>query len=207
MGHRFRAVNLLAAIPLLSLIGLFGASPVSAAPVAPTTATVTFLKTVDNSAGGSAVPGDFHMTLSLAENNGGNQYYSGHSGDTVAVLPGTYDLTEISLPGYTSINGGGCYNTDTQANTGHIVTFSAGENWICGFTNTYMPTATVTPTNVPTGAPTRKPAPSPSSMPDTATGGSGGSGGSVWLFVWIGLILLFVAGGGSLWRARRFVRL
>jgi adhesin HecA-like repeat protein len=109
--------------------------------VPPANANVTFLKTVDNSAGGSASAGDFKLTLTNNDPSGPS--YSGYSGDVNGVLPGTYTLTEASLPGYTSIYGGGCYNNDTQANSGAVVTFAAGENWVCGFTNTYVP-ATVT---------------------------------------------------------------
>ena len=134
--------------------------------VAPATATVTFLKEVDNSAGGSASPGDFAMTLT-----GDQTYDDNHSGDTINVVPGTYTLTETSLPGYISVYGGGCYNTDTQANTGDVVTFGAGESWVCGFANTYVPGSTPTPTPTPTAKPSVTP-------PPTTTGAVPPTGGS-----------------------------
>src|SRR5476651_818500 len=71
-----------------------------------------------DAAGGTATAGDFKMTLT------GPQTYTGYNGDSFAVVPGTYTLTEDQLPGYTSIYGGGCF-TDTT-NTADVVTIAAG---------------------------------------------------------------------------------
>jgi hypothetical protein len=107
-------------------------------------ATIHLLKEVDNSAGGSAVPGDFQITLS------GDQTYSGYNGDTLSVVPGTYSLTEAQLPNYVSEFGGGCYQNGVQPLVAAAdpaapsFTFGAGEEWTCGFTNTYVPPQQVT---------------------------------------------------------------
>ena len=139
-------------------------------PVAP--GTVNLLKVVD---GGSALPSDFDIGLNPGFGEVGltlgGPY---HSGDSVAVIPGTYLLFE-------SYDGGGYYEESiTCTNPDHAtvsevpapgslvndqiglnVTVAAGEVWNCTITNTNVPpaTATPTPTPTPTATPTEPSAP------------------------------------------------
>ena len=101
-----------------------------------TPAQITFLKQFSTNAQGNALPTDFPMALT------GNVTYPGQSGDTVAVTPGTYTLSEEQQPYYVAASGG-CTETGVTApndgTNGLTYTFDPGTNWTCGFTNTWEP--------------------------------------------------------------------
>jgi hypothetical protein len=161
-------------VPSASPTPVPSASPTPVPSASP--ATLTFLKEVDNSAGGTAVPGDFLMHLT--SNADSSFAYAGYNGDFFSVVPGTYTLTEDQLPGYTSIYGGGCFTDAT--NSGPVVTISAGESWTCGFTNTFVgESPSPSPSTTPSPAPSASPSPSApvwsplSIVPECPNGGGG----------------------------------
>ncbi|MFM2105748.1 MAG: hypothetical protein RL338_780, partial [Chloroflexota bacterium] len=98
-------------------------------------ATLTLVKLVDNSAGGSATAGDWILGAD------GPTPIAGISGaDTVtdaSVSEGTYALSESGGPGdYT----GGTW-TCTNGESGDVVFVASGEDVTCTITNTYVPAA------------------------------------------------------------------
>ena len=174
---------------------------------------VHFLKEVE---GGTAQPTDFVMHLT------GESSFQGVNGDTIQIPAGTYVLSEDQLPNYFSEFGGGCYQNvvpeglaaaaQAEPVPDPSVTFQAGEEWTCGFRNTFVePTATPTtpvesetipPTDPPTASPSASSSPSGSVLSETGTpditppptdaiGPTGSSAGDGWrLILLVGAALM-----------------
>ena len=174
---------------------------------------VHFLKEVE---GGTAQPTDFVMHLT------GESSFQGVNGDTIQIPAGTYVLSEDQLPNYFSEFGGGCYQNvvpeglaaaaQAEPVPDPSVTFQAGEEWTCGFRNTFVePTATPTtpvesetipPTDPPTASPSASSLPSGSVLSETGTpditppptdaiGPTGSSAGDGWrLILLVGAALM-----------------
>lgn len=90
-------------------------------PPVPTTGSITVVKVVDNTAGGTLTPGDFPLFLD------GNPVTNGVAS---SVSPGTYAVTETNATDYVA-----SYSADCS--TGSI-TVAAGESKTCTITNTYV---------------------------------------------------------------------
>ena len=84
--------------------------------------TLTVVKVVDNSAGGSATTSDFTLFIDGATTT---------SGVAVQVATGTYTVSENSLPNYVASFSGDC-------DGGGSVTVGDGEQAVCTITNTYV---------------------------------------------------------------------
>jgi len=181
---------------------------------------VHFLKEVE---GGTAQPTDFVMHLT------GESSFSGVSGDTVEIPAGTYVLSEDQLPNYFSEFGGGCYQNvapeslrvaaQVEPVADPSVTFNAGEEWTCGFRNTFVePTTSPTdpvqsesispsPTSTPSGSVLNETGTPQITPPPTDTVGSTGTtpgeGWRLLLLVGAGMTAAFLAVTPSKRRARR----
>jgi hypothetical protein len=181
---------------------------------------VHFLKEVE---GGTAQPTDFVMHLT------GESSFQGVSGDTIEIPAGTYVLSEDQLPNYFSEFGGGCYQNIAPeslvaAAQGEPVadpsmTFNAGEEWTCGFRNTFAePTTSPTdPVQSETVPPSATSTPSGSVLNETgkpqitppatdtvgSTGTTAGDGWRLLLLVGAGLTAALLAVTPSKRRARR----
>ncbi|MDX1994971.1 MAG: putative Ig domain-containing protein, partial [bacterium] len=83
--------------------------------------TLTVVKVVDNTAGGTAQVSDFPLFVN------GNRVTSGQA---VSYLPGSYTVTETSLPNYTARFSESCPNGQ--------ITLNPGQNAVCTLTNTYV---------------------------------------------------------------------
>ncbi|MEO8555791.1 MAG: hypothetical protein ABI474_03885, partial [Actinomycetota bacterium] len=119
-------------------------------PVTPTTATLSLVKVVDNTLGGSAVASAWTLTAT------GLTSFSGLGSASSAVLPGTYTLSESGSPTSYSTTGWSC---TPVANSGATVMLVAGQSTTCTIINTFVVTPTVvTPTvlgGVVTAAPVK----------------------------------------------------
>ncbi|MDO8556868.1 MAG: hypothetical protein Q7R98_00160 [Candidatus Jorgensenbacteria bacterium] len=119
--------------------------------IASTLATLHVIKAVVNTGGGTALPANFslHVTLSGgAEVSGSPQAGTDDPGTSYSLSAGTYIVSEDAKTSYTGILSGGC-------NSGGSVTLSAGQDKTCTITNTYVP-------------------PLPEVASDPISGGSGG---------------------------------
>ncbi|OGG52875.1 hypothetical protein A2851_04275 [Candidatus Kaiserbacteria bacterium RIFCSPHIGHO2_01_FULL_53_29] len=107
-----------------------------------TGATLTLLKTVDNTGGGAALDTDWTLTASSTSDA---TVISGAEGDAsvtnAGVAPGSYDLTESGPSGYTAsdwvctVDGPVVNFVQDDGNT---VTIADGENVTCVITNTFV---------------------------------------------------------------------
>jgi YVTN family beta-propeller protein len=96
-------------------------------PPPDTTATIIVTKKVVNEGGGDKKPSDF--TIKVDANNPTPSSFDGSSsGTSVTLEPGSYSVTENSLPEYTSSKSGECAGS-----------LSAGETKQCTITNIYQP--------------------------------------------------------------------
>ena len=150
--------RLLTAASILGLVALMLPAGVA---LAAEPGTVNLVKVVES---GSAPPDDFDIGLTAGYGQDGlTQGGPYHSGDSVAVIPGTYLLFE-------HYDGGGYYEVSIRCTSpdhatvsevpapgslvndqiGLNVTVAAVEVWTCTITNTNVPPATATPTPTPT---------------------------------------------------------
>ena len=150
--------RLLTAAAILGLVAFMLPAGVALA-VAP--GTVNLVKVVES---GSALPSDFNIGLFREQPGPPPEVPPYHSGDSVAVIPGTYWLFEMPL------DGGGYYEesirctspnhdplslvldpgTPVSTDFGLNVPVAAGEVWNCTITNRNAPPGTATPTPTPT---------------------------------------------------------
>lgn len=111
---------------------------------APPLATVTLHKAITSDPAGPNVPGDFGMNLGNTDPTTPTVQH-GVDGDVLDVVPGTYVLTEDQLPGYSSADGAGCYDSTPADNSVKApvalstFTFVTGHSYVCGFNNQYTP--------------------------------------------------------------------
>ena len=102
---------------------------------APSTATITLVKHLDNSDGGTATNADW--TLSAV----GSSNISGVTGDdsitNASVLPGLYTLSESVGPSDYTASAWDC--TGTGDANGNVISLAAGDVATCSITNTYVP--------------------------------------------------------------------
>ena len=96
-----------------------------------TTTTLTLVKTVVNTGGGTKQVSDFHLYIN------GN---TATSGTAVNLTPGAYSATEQNFSDYTAGNWGGDCSND-----GHV-TLASGDHKICTITNTFKPAVVIPPT-------------------------------------------------------------
>ena len=132
-------------------------------------ATLSLVKVVDNTGGGTAVPGDWTLTAD------GEVLVTGPGGSTVVtdveVPAGDYDLSESGGPdGYEP----GTWSCEGGTLTDDTVGVPAGADVTCRITNTYVPTSpttspTTSTTTSPTTSPTTSTTTSPTTSPTTST--------------------------------------
>jgi uncharacterized repeat protein (TIGR01451 family) len=103
-------------------------------------ASLTLVKQVDNSGGGTAQPSEFILYYDGPDGNDGN----GEGGVSATNLPaGDYALSETGLENYTP-GPWVCQSTQTESNvpvTNDVVTLANGDNVTCTITNTSDPNA------------------------------------------------------------------
>jgi uncharacterized repeat protein (TIGR01451 family) len=94
-------------------------------------ASLTVIKQVVNDNGGTAVPGDFTMTINGVSATGGNSFAGAGAPGVTKVLTtvGQYSVTEAAEPGY----------TQTGASAGCTGTIALGESRTCTITNDDQP--------------------------------------------------------------------
>lgn len=89
--------------------------------------TLLITKQVINDGGGEAEPSDFTITVD-GNNPNPSSFDGSSSGTSVSLEPGSYSITESSLPEYTSSKSGDCAGS-----------LSTGETKQCTITNIYHP--------------------------------------------------------------------
>jgi YVTN family beta-propeller protein len=92
-----------------------------------TTAKIIVTKKVINEGGGDREPSDFTITVD-GNNPNPSSFDGSSSGTSVSLEPGSYSITESSLPEYTSSKSGNCAGS-----------LSTGETKQCTITNIYHP--------------------------------------------------------------------
>ena len=107
-------------------------------------ATLTVIKVMDNTGGGTAVPGDFTLHVD------GNDFAGkGAPGTELTLSPGSYTVSEDAKAGYTASFSGHCDSS------GHV-TLVGGDKKTCTVTNTFVPPK-ITVTKVVVGGGPLKP--------------------------------------------------
>lgn len=97
------------------------------AGTATSTAALTVIKQVVNTGGGTAVAGDFTITVT-GTNPSSASFAGSESGTTISLDAGSYTVGEVASSTYTLSTGGDCSGT-----------IAAGESKTCTLTNTYVP--------------------------------------------------------------------
>ncbi len=112
---------------------------------APTEGVLIVKKHVDASNGGSAVAGDFQLSVT-----GQSPFPGSETGTDFTLPPSTYTVSETLAIGYQQ-DGISCLGDDSTSTTNGSVNVTAGHNYVCTVTNTYNP-VNVAPILTPIGA-------------------------------------------------------
>ena len=139
-----------------------GSSLVDTVTIADNDATLTVIKTVDNTGGGTAVAGDWAMDVTNSRPSSSGFPGAESPGTDVVIAAGTYSVDESGGPtDYDKLLGTGCSGSIT-----------AGATASCTITNTFVPsttTTTTTTTAVPTTTTTAGSTTTTTAAPTTTT--------------------------------------